>query len=816
MRRLAGTQAGRGWTLRRAGADTARMTTPNPRETQTAHALGEAVGTTASSGRLRAALGAIGPFVVGLLLAAFVLCGWTGEAQVNQVFGLARVAIRDGALAAAWWLGAWGLGLGATRLVVGPTIGAIIGASQGGGYGGGYGGGSRGGQGGGHGASHAAAASSGLGDRTGPDELAIALGLGSALMLVIDAVLGTLGLLGVAGGLVAWAPIAVGVVLAARLLRDAPPTWGRGPLPTADRRASSPEALERALRGVGLGAATALLLVAASVAPGWLWSSEFGGYDALSYHLELPKEWFLLGRAVGPTEGNVYSALPSFVESAFLQLMVMRGNPIDGAYACQWWSVGATLATAFVIARLACGVFGDAGRGRDVGALAALFFLATPWTTVVGTMAYNDMYPCLALATGWLLAGPVPSEERRLDARTAAALALLAAAAFGAKPSSILFTALPLAAVAWSVGGRHGGVRNFRHAPLAVVVGIALLSPWLVRNQLAYGSPTFPFLSGVFGAGPWSAEQLQVFLGAHGRPDASLLPSLSTLALVWQQWIGHGFGTAPAPNEPWFPLWGWMPLLGILGIVATAKVPVAEGRRGWAVVAMVMLVLMVGGWLTATHVKSRFLLPSAVPLALGAAALFRLMAVHWGPWWAPGSAVLALVLPAFAFAREPVRGSLQLGAPALLVDGMGQRTGEMLATALRELPPEQREAALKQADSAFVINYLLPADARLLAVGFSTPFYILRPLSWSTVWDRGAFDRVIDAAPGTPAAWGPRLRAEGFTHVVIDPVMLEVWMRSGWLNPAMASGPMLDQFVQANTIFGRTIDGKLIVTLKGP
>jgi hypothetical protein len=114
-----------------------------------------------------------------------------------------------------------------------------------------------------------------------------------------------------------------------------------------------------------------------------------------------------------------------------------------------------------------------------------------------------------------------------------------------------------------------------------------------------------------------------------------------------------------------------------------------------------------------------------------------------------------------------------------------------------------------------VINYLLPADARLLAVGFSTPFYILRPLSWSTVWDRGAFDRVIDAAPGTPAAWGPRLRAEGFTHVVIDPVMLEVWMRSGWLNPAMASGPMLDQFVQANTIFGRTIDGKLIVALKG-
>ena len=801
MRRRAGTQAGRGWTLRRAGADTARMTTPNPRETQTAHALGEAAGTTASGGGLRAALGAIGPFVVGLLLAAFVLCGWTGEAQVNQVFGLGRVAVRDGALAAAWWIGAWGLGLGLTRLVMGPTIGAILGASHG----------LKPGT--AHGAARDAARGLGAGspgaaDRTGLDELAIALGLCSALMLVIDAVLGTLGLLGAAGGLVAWAPIGVGVVLAVRLLRDAPPSWGGALAPADGDRAAGGDPIARALRGVGLGAATALLLVAASVAPGWLWSSEFGGYDALSYHLELPKEWFLLGRAVGPTEGNVYSALPSFVESAFLQLMVMRGNPIDGAYACQWWSVGATLATAFVIARLARGVFGE-------GVPAALVFLATPWTTVVGTMAYNDMYPCLALATGWLLAGPVPSEERRLDARTAAALALLAAAAFGAKPSSILFTALPLAAVAWSVGGRHGGIRNFRHAPLVIGVGLVLLSPWLVRNQLAYGSPTFPFLSGVFGAGPWSAEQLQVFLGAHGRPEASLLPSLSSLALVWQQWIGYGFGAAPAPNEPWFPLWGLLPLLGIAGILATAKAPAAEGRRWWALIALVMLVLMVGGWLTATHIKSRFLLPSAVPLALGAAALLRLVAVHWGARWAAGLAVAALLLPAFAFAREPVRGTLQLGAPALLVDGMGQRTGEMLAKALPELPPEQREAALKQADSAFVINYLLPADARLLAVGFSTPFYILRPLSWSTVWDRGAFDRVIDAAPGTPAAWGPRLRAEGFTHVVIDPVMLEVWMRSGWLNPAMASGPMLDQFVQANTVFGRTIDGKLIVALKG-
>lgn len=797
-------------------------TTPDPRATNmaptaasspvTATGPGGALrGDHAHAGGFRGVVGSIGPFVAGLLLAAFLLAGMTGEAQVNQIFGLWRVTVRDGVLAAAWWLGAWGLGLGLTRLAVGPTIGAILGAATGPARG---------------------------AERTSLDELAIALGLGSALMLAIDAVLGTLGMLGAGGGLAAWAPIGVGVVLAVRLLREAPPAWGEAPpawseappawgetppasrnaRPTDDARASNPrvdadhDPIARALRGFGLGVATALLLVAASVAPGWLWSSEFGGYDALSYHLELPKEWFLLGRAVGPVDGNVYSALPSFVEGAFLQLMVMRGNPIDGAYACQWWSVGATLATAFVVARLAR-AFVCAGAGACVGAgaLAAIAFLATPWTTVVGTLAYNDMYPCLALAAGWLLAHRATEDGRRLDARAAAALALLAAAAFGAKPSSVLFTAVPLGYLVLRADGRH-----LRLAPLALVVGVAVLAPWLVRNQLAYGNPFFPFLGGVLGTGPWSAEQMATFLGAHGNPDADgLLGWVASLPLVWQQWLGHGFGAAPAPNEPWYPLWGVVPLVGVLGLAVQARASTRTERR-WAVSALAMLLLMIAGWIAMTHVKSRFLLPTAVPLALGTAVVLRAIAARGGARLAAGVAVAGIALPLLAFAREPVRGTLQLAAPALLVDGMGQRTGEMLASALKELPPDQRDAALKQADSAFVINYLLPADAKLLAVGFSTPFYILRPLSWSTVWDRGAFDRVIDAAPGTPDAWASRLRAEGFTHVVIDPVMLEVWSRSGWLNPAMASGPMLDRFVQANTVFARTIDGKLIVTLTAP
>lgn len=720
-----------------------------------------------------------GPFTLGLLVALFVLAGCTGDAQINMAFAVAEVAYRSGMLAIVWWMGAWGLGLALSRVVIGPSVREITSAASGGGH-------------------------RADGDRVGLDELAIALGLGGALMLVIDAVLGSLGLLVAAGGLVSWIVIAIGIVAGVRALRES--------VVTGDDDDETPAwtKVGRFACLAGLGAATGLLCVSASVAPGWLWSSEFAGYDALSYHLVLPKTWLVTTGVVGPVEGNVYSALPSFVESAFLQLMIMRGDWLEGAYACQWWSLGAVLATAFVVARLGRACIGPIG-----GMLAALLFLATPWTSVVGTLAYNDMFPCLALASGWLLVGAVPNDERRLDTRTAAALALLAAAAFGAKPSSVLFAAIPLVVAALAMGWKRGGLRNLRPAPIlvAVIVGLAVLAPWLVRNQLAYGSPTFPFLSGMFGLGPWSAEQLKVFLDAHGNPAG-----LGSIALVWQQWLGYGFGSAPAPNEPWFPLWGVLPLLGLTGIVAitVAAIRSTGAAHRWAIVALLMLVAMLAGWLLASHVKSRFMLPSAIPLAIGAAAVLAAIARRVGSNFTVGIALVALALPVVAFMREPVRGEQELAAPALMVNGHTQRTGEGLATAMKDMQPAQRQELIRQADSSFMINYLLPPDAKLVAIGYSTPFYLRRPISWSTVWDRGVFDQVVEESPGTPTAWGTRLRSLGFTHAVIDPTMMQVWMASGWLNPSLASGAWVTPFMDANTRIARSHDGKIIIALVPP
>jgi hypothetical protein len=713
---------------------------------------------TRRAGRL-AALAATAGAAAGLLW----LGGRTGDGGGHAIGPFLRTLALEGGTALAWWLGALGLGLGLMRAVVGPSVSTIAGAAR-------------------IDALASPTHRAGPRERTDLDELAIALWLGASALLAAVALAGTLGLFAATGPVAAWAPVALGAGLAVRFLREAPIAGDGAPAIPAWSLA-------------GVGAIAALAALAASSAPGWLWSSEFGGYDALGYHLELPKRWLVDRTGFGPVEGNLYSALPSFVEGAFAQLMLMRGDIHEGAVACQWWALGALAATVLATARLARSV-----GGATAGAVAALALLATPWMLVVGTLAYNDVVPAGLLAAGWLLlrrtGGP------RLDGRAAAALALLAAAAVGAKPTAALFTVGPLVAIAVV----ERGSRVLRQAPLAAVVGTAVLAPWLVRNGLAYGNPLWPFAHGLLGDGPWSPGQFKVFAAAHGPAGG---PG-ERLALVWREWIAHGFGPAPAPGEPWFPQWGALPAAGLAGLAIAAR----RGDSGRAArAALAAIAVALAGWLLATHLKSRFLLPTAVPLALGAGLLATAgpLARHPRPVIAAWS--LALLLPCALFLREPVRGEA-LGAPAALVGGVPLMTGDAVAAMLAAASDDDaRRAILGAASTPVVVNHLLPPDARLVGVGFATPFYLRRPIATATVFDRGPFERVAEAAPDDARSWGASLRAQGFTHALVDPTMLERWAASGWLAPVLADGGWLAPFVESNRLRLRTSDGKLVVEL---
>ena len=298
----------------------------------------------------------------------------------------------------------------------------------------------------------------------------------------------------------------------------------------------------------------AVLLLAALTTPGWLWRSEFGGYDALSYHLELPREWVHLGGIV-ETPHNAYGYLPNGVEAAFMHLGIISGGIWNALESSQLlsasWTIIAALITARVARRLA-----PRDSGAFTAALGGVLLLATPWVIVVGSLAYDESAVILTLAAMLLLL----LGEKELDFSGGVVLGVLAGGACLAKLSSGLLVILPLAVGCLFLLKRG---RWLSVGASAAVAALLILCPWLLRNAIWTGNPVFPFFSTLLGSGDWSAEQLTIWNSAHGG-EGDLV---SRLPAIFNEYLREGIGPAPLGNESWLPQWSIMPWLGAAGAV---------------------------------------------------------------------------------------------------------------------------------------------------------------------------------------------------------------------------------------------------------
>ncbi len=580
-----------------------------------------------------------------------------------------------------------------------------------------------------------------------PDALAIQVGLGVAAMITLDATLGPLGVLQWGGSLGAWAPIVIGLALLTHQLHRA--TRAAPVLPIVVWTAIP---------------AVAVLLAAACSAPGWLWSSEFGGYDAMSYHLQLPAEWQGLGRIV-PLEHNVYSWLPGYVEAAYYHLNVLIGDGPSAVYACQLLHASLAVVTAAIAARIAWR-FG----GTTAAAAAAVVVLGTPWTVVVGSLAYNEMAVALLLATGLLLV----SHESINTPRGAAALGVLAAAACGAKLTGIGFAAAPLGVLLLaSTPPRRWPLL----AAVASGAGLACLLPWLVRNLVYCGNPVFPFATGLLGQGHWTPEQVAVWTSAHAPGGGS------RLAAAWTQLFRYGLGANPDPPEPWLPQWSLLPWLAVAGLVLSAS---TAPLRRWSVRVGLVLVVQLLFWALCTHLKSRFMVPAAVPgavaVALGVTAGTRLLRS------VAAKNLLSAVLVSAALLWCCLPGAIYLGeregAPSAMIGRADMLTGAGLAG------PLLVEAAA--ASPTVYVNTMIAAGRRILLVGDATPLMYRGKIAYQTTWDRGPLSQVMRLYPNDPSAWLRALRDLGFTHLLVDIEMLSLWEKQGWNDPLITAARVID------------------------
>lgn len=589
--------------------------------------------------------------------------------------------------------------------------------------------------------------------------IALQSALGIAAMLFLNAGLGAIGAL--TSPVVAWAIFALGLALLLfqqTLLREFPlsnllpdwPAWSCAP-------------------------AVAVLLIAACSAPGWLWSSEFGGYDALSYHLQLPKEWLANGR-ITPLDHNVYSFLPGYVEAAFLHLMSMRGNAMTALYDCQMLHALLTIAAAAMT-----GVFTSRFVGRTLGSLAGALYLATPWNIVVGSLAYNEMAVNLMLAAGLLIIfdGALTPAKRGL------LIGLVSAAAIGAKLTSLGFVAASLGVLLLL---RSPPRKWFLVLLFAAIAGVLGLLPYLLRNWSHGGNPLFPFATELFGSAHWSAERVNAWHRGH-MPDADLAQRFLAL---WRQLFIYGFGANPKPGEPWLVQWSVLPWLGVIG----GGVALMRSRfRAAASMTFIVLLVQIIFWLACTHLQSRFLLPTAVPLCvlsmLGVATLITRDAAPKSPA-VSRNVMIALTFALLLLAIQPMRiyHAERNGSPALAIGTVSQQTGEAMSDA------DRREFA--NVYPAIAVNWMLPPTSRVLLVGESAPLYFdLDRITWSTVWDRSPMSLIVRDHPDDGEAVRATLREQGFTHVLFNPTMLRIWERDGWSDPALTARRLQEMFESA-------------------
>jgi len=553
--------------------------------------------------------------------------------------------------------------------------------------------------------------------------------------IVFTAVTGV-GLVSYGSLLLAWAgiyhPTVVALLIATLILAGLP--FSRHP--TAERPlrdatgVSTTTVLWYALTAVALGYA-----LIAALAP----EKE---YDALWYHLHLPRLWLEAGRPVDVIHEYI-SLYPLTWELVFGAGMVLGGT------------VGAKLLHFACLPLLALLVWQTARRympGVSPSAAAALV-VTTPTLLWESTTTYVDLALALhSAAACYALVRYAGTSER--------SWAIVAALQFGLAAATKhlgVFVAIVALALFVAAARTHAGrIRLLRPAILIATLAAIVPSPWYVRAWAASGNPVFPEMFGLFGASPpdrWDAatDQGLALFKMHfglGRSPSDLL------ALPWNVTV-HGalFGGALGP----------LFLVLLPGLLLTRCHFPALKWLAWGVAAYVAI------WASPiSSFQLRFLMPIVPPLALIAAAALNSIAlrtataVPGGRTFTMGAVMClaALNLPPFTALHEADRREWD-----------GWLTHVLRESPVRVLSGRESEATyLRREVPSFgawqAINAQLPARVRVLAFSGGDQLYAARSRishdateARGAIWGAGAQD--LHAAVAA-------LRRLEITHVLFD------------------------------------------------
>ena len=523
--------------------------------------------------------------------------------------------------------------------------------------------------------------------------------------------------------------------------------------------------------------------LAACVMPGDLWKPlDPHPYDVVSYHLQVPREWYEAGRIV-PLEHNVFSYFPFNVEMQFLLLMHASGGaegPWAGMYACQLLNVGYAVLMVCAIAGSASGPLADSSGERSSAreitltptlltagvsrrergpeaAVAAAVVSCVPWVIMLASVAYVEsalmLYTALALiwamrslSSAWPTRGAEPAGSIGSAGAVPFAPVVLAGV-FAGLAAGVKITAVPMLVAAVPVGLLAVDRRAWTAATVFLLAAGLVLAPWLIRTAVwSGGNPLFPVAMHTLGHGHFSPEQVTRFVAAHS-PTPAERPWGARLRITWTDVLAQwqfGYVLLPA---------------GLLAAAVRWRDP------------KVRFLLAAGGvtflvWIGFTHLLGRFLI-QWVPLAA-----ILLASVRWNRAW-PAGVVLVLLAAGLGWSGVYPRLTFTTHNPehperAILI-GV-QNLSFMVPDELNQIQNADKCMALVGDAGAFL--YQIPMTRLRYRTVFDVPAGVADPVrawagadvigdpDWLLVINPSEVTRLHGTYAGIPAlprAWGDRV-----------------------------------------------------------
>jgi hypothetical protein len=467
----------------------------------------------------------------------------------------------------------------------------------------------------------------------------VAIGLGVMSLLILG-----LGLAGWLNRVLAWFVVSGGCLLAASRIRP------------QSAAAAMKAWLQHPARWEWLWLlclpVASIAVIAALLPPGVMWGDEPHGYDVLSYHLQIPREWYERGQ-ISPLEHNVFSYMPLGVEMHYLLAMHLAGGPWAGMYLAQFMHL--TLVALSIAA-----VFGAvrAASPTPCAVIAAVAAASVPFMAMLGSVGYNEGGLLLfgALSIAWTMLWL----RERSGIRPIIIAGALAGFACGAKLTAVpvVLLAVPVVVLVVAAASRALDRRVFAAAAAYILSGLCTCSPWLIRNQVWAHNPIFPEGQSILGQAHFSDVQAERWRRAHSPREDQASVAGRALAISDQILLNWRFGYVVIP-------------LGLLAAVVSWR----RRREVWLLFGMLAALLVI--WTTATHLQGRFSI-LAVPIA---AMLVGMVTRHrWVFALVVTAAAIAAFLPLHSRLREMLddRGYL----PLLAVPDMAWA----MPAAVRQMP----------------------------------------------------------------------------------------------------------------------------------